>query len=95
MVDGVAIGPEGERIAIEVKSFSDDAVRAMLRSLDGGLQSSGLGDDSTSRKVQLCLFLSGPVRAAILYAIPCRATYRSAQYDIHHQSEYDSEQQGD
>jgi predicted RecB family endonuclease len=29
MVDGVAIGPEGERIAIEVKSPSDDIVRGI------------------------------------------------------------------
>jgi hypothetical protein len=29
MVDGVAIGPEGERIAIEVKSPRDDIVRGM------------------------------------------------------------------
>ena len=29
MVDGVAIGPEGERIAIEVKSPSDDIVRGV------------------------------------------------------------------
>lgn len=29
VVDGVAIGPEGERIAIEVKSPSDDIVRGI------------------------------------------------------------------
>jgi hypothetical protein len=29
MVDGVAIGPEGERIAIEVKSPSDDIIRGI------------------------------------------------------------------
>jgi predicted RecB family endonuclease len=29
MVDGVAIGPEGERIAIEVKSPRDDVVRGI------------------------------------------------------------------
>jgi predicted RecB family endonuclease len=29
MVDGVAIGPEGERIAIEVKSPRDDIVRGI------------------------------------------------------------------
>jgi predicted RecB family endonuclease len=29
MVDGVAVGPEGERIAIEVKSPSDDIVRGI------------------------------------------------------------------
>jgi hypothetical protein len=29
MVDGVAIGPEGERIAIEVKSRRDDIVRGI------------------------------------------------------------------
>jgi len=29
MVDGVAIGPEGERVAIEVKSPSDDIVRGI------------------------------------------------------------------
>jgi hypothetical protein len=28
MVDGVAIGPEGERIAIEVKSPADDIVES-------------------------------------------------------------------
>ena len=29
MVDGVALGPEGERIAIEIKSPSDDVVRGI------------------------------------------------------------------
>jgi predicted RecB family endonuclease len=29
MVDGIAIGPEGERIAIEVKSPRDDIVRGV------------------------------------------------------------------
>jgi hypothetical protein len=29
MVDGIAIGPEGERIAIEVKSPRDDIVRGI------------------------------------------------------------------
>lgn len=29
MVDGVAIGPEGERIAIEVKSPADDIIRGI------------------------------------------------------------------
>jgi hypothetical protein len=29
MVDGIAIGPEGERIAIEVKSPRDDVVRGI------------------------------------------------------------------
>jgi predicted RecB family endonuclease len=29
MVDGIAVGPEGERIAIEVKSPSDDIVRGI------------------------------------------------------------------
>jgi predicted RecB family endonuclease len=29
MVDGIAIGPEGERIAIEVKSPADDIVRGI------------------------------------------------------------------
>ena len=29
MVDGVAVGPEGERIAIEVKSPSDDVIRGV------------------------------------------------------------------
>ena len=29
MVDGVALGPEGERIAIEIKSPSDDIVRGI------------------------------------------------------------------
>jgi hypothetical protein len=29
MVDGVAVGPEGERIAIEIKSPSDDIVRGI------------------------------------------------------------------
>jgi len=29
MVDGVAVGPDGERIAIEVKSPSDDVIRGI------------------------------------------------------------------
>lgn len=29
MVDGVAVGPEGERIAIEVKSPRDDVIRGI------------------------------------------------------------------
>jgi predicted RecB family endonuclease len=29
MVDGVAVGPEGERIAIEVKSTRDDIIRGI------------------------------------------------------------------
>jgi hypothetical protein len=29
MVDGVAVGPDGERIAIEVKSPSDDIIRGI------------------------------------------------------------------
>jgi len=29
MVDGITVGPEGERIAIEVKSPADDIVRGI------------------------------------------------------------------
>jgi len=34
IVDGVAVGPEGERIAIEVKSPSDDIIRGVGQSYE-------------------------------------------------------------
>ena len=50
MVDGVAVTPEGERIAIEVKSPSDDIIRGIgqcFEALAAGYVSSS-GEDSNS-----------------------------------------------